>query len=333
MAYKIISTAWDLAEKVGLSGKSFLSVSELSKEQLLALFELARALEPIGRSSANFLNGKVMATFFYEPSTRTRLSTETAMRRLGGSVITEATPLLSSSAAKEESLHDTLRVLSKYADIIALRHSDYDLAMDAARTAAEVPVINCGFGNREHPTQGLLDIYTIWRMFGNLENVTVLVAAADMSRGRSGHSMAMGLAKFGAKIILASPKDLPTPREVVDILISSGGQVEEVFDCTTDMMTDLIAKADFVYLPGCRVPKGTDAREEFRKRNQPYYISLEQLEKARKNGHMTYVMHSLPRFAGEFDENIDKTEHELYFKQVQFGVFARMALILSMIGV
>lgn len=329
---KVFYSAKELAEKVGLSGKNFLSLSEISREQLLVLFELAKALEPQSCTTSNFLTGKVMVTFFYEPSTRTRLSTETAMHRLGGTVITEATPLLSSSAAKEESLHDTMRVLSSYADIIALRHSDYDLAMDAARNAAEVPVINCGFGNKEHPTQGLLDVYSIWRMFGNLENVTVLVAAADMSRGRSGHSMAMGLAKFGAKIILASPKDLPTPPEVVDILVKSGGNVKEVFDCTTKDMEDLVMQADFVYLPGCRVPKGSDAREEFRKRNEPYYIKLETLEKAKANGHMTYIMHSLPRFAGEFDEKIDNTEHQLYFKQVKFGVFARMALLLAILG-
>jgi len=329
---KVFYSAKELAEKAGLSGKSFLSLSEISREQLLALFELAKALEPQSCTTSNFLTGKVMVTFFYEPSTRTRLSTETAMRRLGGTVITEATPLLSSSAAKEESLHDTMRVLSSYADIIALRHSDYDLAMDATRNAAEVPVINCGFGNKEHPTQGLLDVYSIWRMFGNLENVTVLVAAADMSRGRSGHSMAMGLAKFGAKIILASPKDLPTPPEVVDILVKSGGNVKEVFDCTAKDMEDLVMQADFVYLPGCRVPKGSDAREEFRKRNEPYYIKLETLEKAKANGHMTYIMHSLPRFAGEFDEKIDNTEHQLYFKQVKFGVFARMALLLAILG-
>ncbi|AGY77834.1 aspartate/ornithine carbamoyltransferase family protein [Clostridium autoethanogenum] len=323
----------DYLEATGLKGKNFKFVDDLSKEGLLSLFKAAEVLEPYWRSKLNIMNGKVLCTMFFQPSTRTRFSTETAMIRLGGSVITESDPSHNSSVAKDESLWDTLRVVSQYANIIGLRHPD-DKQVFEALPAAEVPVISCGWGNITHPTQGLLDMYTVYRAFGRFEGLRVMVTSPDLTRARSGHSFALGLARMGAEIVYSGPKNLKTPDLIKGKLNDMGAKYEEHFDLNKKEQGELITTCDLVYLPGCSVPVGQDARDVFMEKAANYYIDLETLEKAKKKtGKIIGIMHSLPRFKGEFDFRIDNTEHELYFKQISFSVAIRMALIASMIGI
>jgi len=195
---------------IGLKGQNLLSINDLTDEQIMDLFELGRRLEPWNRSAVNLLPGKVLATLFFQPSTRTRLSFETAMHRLGGAVITETTPLISSSAAKEESLDDMLRVVAQYANVIVLRHFD-DVEARRAVGSSGAPVISGGFGQWEHPTQALLDLYTLWRTYGRIKDLKVCIASTDLDHARTGHSMAYGLARLGAKVTLASPSNARTP--------------------------------------------------------------------------------------------------------------------------
>jgi len=323
----------DHLEATGLKGKDFRFVDDLSKEQLMSLFKAAQMLEPYWKSGLKLLDGKVLCTLFFQPSTRTRFSTETAMLRLGGSVITESDPLHNSSAAKDESLWDSLRVISQYADIIGLRHPNDKEVFDAL-PAAEVPVIACGWGNITHPTQGLLDMYTTYRALGKFEGIKVMVTSPDLTRARSGQSFALGLARMGAEIVYSGPENLRTPELIRQKLDGMGASYKEYFDLCKKDQDELITTCDLVYLPGCSVPKGQGARDIFMEKAANYYIDLETLEEAkRKFGKTIGIMHSLPRFTGEFDFRIDNTEHELYFKQISFSVAIRMALIAAMVGI
>lgn len=322
----------DYLEKTELKGKNLNFLTDLSKDQLYSLFKAAEMLEPFHKSKVNLLEGKVLCTMFFQPSTRTRFSTETAMLRLGGDVISESNPAANSSAAKDESLSDTLRVVSEYADIIALRHYNDTTIFDDIKSA-KVPVISCGYGNITHPTQGLLDMYTAYRALGHLEGVKVLVTSPDLTRARSGQSFAMGLAKLGAEIIYSGPLDLRTPEAIRQKLDETGCKYTEHFDLSEKAQEELIMDCDLVYLPGCSVPKGQDARDIFMNKAKNYYIKLDTLTRAKeKYGKTIGIMHSLPRFEGEFDFSIDNTEHELYFKQIGFSIPIRMALIASMLG-
>ncbi len=327
-----IRTIRDIVESVGFTGNSLLSINDLSNEQIYGLFELARVLEPWNRSGINLLNDHLMVTLFFQASTRTRMSFETAMHRLGGNVITEANPMVSSSAAKEESLADMLKVVSKYANVIVLRHPNDVEARDAVKYS-ESPVINGGFGNWEHPTQALLDLYTLWRMYGRVEGLNVCIASPDLIAARTGHSMAYGLARLGAKVTLASKSECRTPQEVRNKLLETSGEIREVFDLNQDSFNELIADMNLVYLPGCSAPKGAEA-DAFKKMMEDYFVRYETLEKVReKEGRTIYVTHTLPRRAGEMDLRIDKTPSQLYFEAIAYSVAIRMALVTSMLGV
>lgn len=322
----------DQLEATGLRGKNLSFLTDLTREQLLSLFRAAEMIEPFSRDGLELMKGKVLCTMFFQPSTRTRFSTETAMLRLGGHCISESNPLANSSAAKDESLANSLRVVSEYADIIGLRHfNDVEIFDDIQ--AATVPVISCGYGNITHPIQGLLDMYTAYRALGTLDGIRVMVTSPDLTRARSGQSFAMGLARMGASIVYSGPSELPTSPAILEKIRSTGCKFEQHFDCTPQEQEELIMGCDLVYLPGCSVPKGQDARDIFMRKAKSYYIKLETLEKAKeKYGRTVGIMHSLPRFAGEFDFAIDQTEHELYFKQIGFSVPLRMVLIAAMVG-
>ncbi len=321
-----------IVRDIGFEGNSLHSINDLTDAQLYGLFELARLLEPWSRSRIDLAAGNVMSTLFFQPSTRTRMSFETAMHRLGGDVISEANPLVTSSAAKEESLSDMLRVVSKYANVIVLRHFDAAEARSAA-PCSESPVINGGWGHWEHPTQALLDLYTLYRTYGKIEGLKVCVASPDLVEARTGHSMAQGLARLGAKVTLASQKSRRIPDEVLQKLSAYGDRVEESFDLTQDSFNDLIADMQMVYLPGCSAPKGPEA-ESFKKVMDNYFVRYETLEKVQQDENRTiYVTHTLPRRAGEMDLRIDNTPHQLYFEAIGYSVAIRMALVLSILGV
>ena len=321
----------EYVDNTNLKGENLTFLSELDREEITNLFEAASMLEECIKDGLKIMEGKQLASFFFEPSTRTRLSTETAMNKLGGSVITEANPLENSSAAKDESLWDTLKVISQYADILVLRHPNSDRVLQDL-PASEIPVISGGYGSITHPTQGLLDLYTVWKNKGEVEGMKVLITSPDLSRARSGQSFALGLAQMGAEIVYASPKELPTPEDIKDQLEEYEAEYTEHFDVSREEHDLLVKESDVVYLPGCRIPKGGEERELYMEHKDNYYVDLETLQEAKSEGNTVGIMHSLPRFDGEFDFNIDDTEHELYFDQVGNGVPVRMALITSMIG-
>lgn len=320
-----------LIAQVDYGGQSLLSINDLTNDQVYALFRLARLLEEWKRSTISLFPGAILATLFFQPSTRTRMSFETAMLRLGGGVLTETTPLVSSSAAKEESLSDMMRVVSKYADVIVFRHPVADDARIAA-SAAEVPVINGGFGDWEHPTQALLDLYTLWRLHGDIRGVRVCIASPDLVAARTGHSMAYGLARLGAVVSLASPRDRRMPRDVKSSLDRVNGNVREVHDLDQDEFNELISEMDLVYLPGCSAPRGQDA-EAFKRAMDDYHVRYETLDKIRQqNGRVIHVTHTLPRRAGEMDLRIDNSPHQQYFEAVKHSIPIRMALIASVLA-
>jgi len=319
------------AAAVGMGGRNLLSINDLANEQIYALFELARILEPWNRSRLALLADKVLCTLFFQPSTRTRMSFETAMHRLGGAVVSEATPLLSSSAAKEESLADMLTVVSKYANVIVLRHPDDHEALEAV-THATVPVISGGFGNWEHPTQALMDLYTLWRVHGRIEGLRVCIASPDLVAARTGHSMAYGLARLGAQVVLASPALNRTPAEVRERLAATGGSVDEMLDLDQDAFNELAAAVDLVYLPGCSAPRGEEA-ERFKQLMDDYYLRFETLERASpEGGRIVHVTHTLPRRAGEMDMRFDDSPYQLYFEAIGHSVSLRMALLAAVLA-
>jgi aspartate carbamoyltransferase catalytic subunit len=256
------------------------------------------------------------------------------MIRLGGNVLSESNPASNSSTAKGESLYDYLRTVSCYADIIALRHPD-DKEAFASLKGAGVPVISGGWGNITHPTQGLLDVYTIYRALGRFEGTKVMIASSDLSRARSGHAFALGLAAMGAELVYVGTSDHAIPETIRGKLRDAGARVTEYNDLTHEEFLDRLSEVDACYLPGCSVPKNDPAaRSDFMDKIKPFYITLEALEKIkRKSGKVVGIMHSLPRNDIEFDYAIDDSEYQLYFRQVAFSVPIRMALIAGMVGV
>ena len=239
--------------------------------------------------------------------------------------------MVTSSAAKEESLADMMKVVSKYANIIVLRHPNDVEAREGAKFS-DSPVINGGFGHWEHPTQALLDLYTLWRTQGTVEGAKVCVASPDLVAARTGHSMAYGLARLGAKVTLASTSAHRTPAEIVSKLKDAGGDVTEALDLNRKTFNELISDMDLVYLPGCSAPKGAEA-DEFKQMMDDYFVRFETLDEVYKQtGRIIRVTHTLPRRAGEMDLRIDTTPHQQYFEAIAYSVSIRMALVASMLG-
>jgi aspartate carbamoyltransferase catalytic subunit len=324
-------------EKTGIKGRNLTFVDDFSAEELSGLFKTAEFLEPYWRHRIPLLEGKILCTKFFQPSTRTRFSHETAMFRLGGNVITESNPLVSSSAAKGESLSDALRVVGQYADVIVLRHPDDDVIKIVEELRDKtVPIISAGYGNATHPTQGLLDMYTAYRVLGgDFASMTVMIATPDLSRARSGQSFGLGLARMGAKLIYAGTTGLRTPDLIRKKLDAMGANYKEVNDLPIKQHEALIADegVDLVYLPGCSVKKGDPGRDDFMKKMQEFYFTVDGLRAIeKKTGKTVGIMHSLPRNEGEFDFAIDDSPHELYFKQIAFSVPLRMSILANIVG-
>ena len=325
-------------ERTGIQGRNLTFIDDLSPDELENLFFTAEMLEPFWRSGLELLRHRILCTLFFQPSTRTRFSHETAMYRLGGNVLTESNPLISSAAAKNESLYDSIRVISQYADVLVLRHPDDERVLaDIEQLGADtVPIISGGYGNVTHPTQGLLDMYTAWRVLGgDFSAMTVMIATPDLSRARSGQSFALGLARMGARIVYSGTTGLRTPDVILEKLDAVNGNYEEHNDLTMTQQEDLIADEgiDLLYLPGCSVKKGDPGRDDFMKKMEEYYFTVDGLSRIReKSGKTVGVMHSLPRNEGEFDFGIDATQHELYFKQIGFSVPLRMSLLANIVG-
>ena len=301
--------------------KHLLSPLDLSVDETEDLLNLASRIAKNPEKFSHCCDGKKLATLFYEPSTRTRLSFEAAMINLGGSVLGFSSAD-SSSASKGESVSDTIRVISCYADICAMRHPKEGAPMVAAEKAG-IPVINAGDGGHQHPTQTLTDLMTIRELRGSLDNFTIGLCG-DLKFGRTVHSLIRSLIRYkNVKFILISPKELRVPDYIrEDVLIHNNVEFEEF-----ESLEDVIPQLDILYMT--RVQKERFFSEDEYLRMKDFYIlNKEKMAAAKDN---MYVLHPLPR-VNEISVEIDDDPRAAYFKQVQFGVYVRMALILTLLG-
>ncbi len=297
-----------------------MSPLDFTTDELEKLFDLANDIENNPEKYAHVCEGKILATCFYEPSTRTRLSFESAMTRLGGRVI-GFSDANSSSAAKGESVSDTIRVISCYADICAMRHPKEGAPMVAASKSL-IPVINAGDGGHQHPTQTLTDLLTIRSLHGSLGGYTIGLCG-DLKFGRTVHSLINALVRYDdIKFVFISPTELRVPDYVTDMLNEKGIEYEEVIK-----LEDVIGDLDMLYMT--RVQKERFFNEEDYIRLKDFYIlTPEKLAMAREN---MLILHPLPR-VNEISVEVDDDPRAAYFKQAQYGVYVRMALILTLLG-
>ncbi len=306
---------------MSLKGRDLIAIRDLSSDEILDLLARAREMIPCaeGTRVQEPLNGRIVAMGFFEPSTRTRLSFESAVLRLGGRCITIA-DAMASSMRKGESLSDTVRMLTGYADAIVLRHPNEGAAQLAARVS-DKPVINAGDGAGQHPTQTLLDLATIHERFGTLTGLRV-VLLGDLRYGRTVHSLAYALAQFGAEIVLTSPPELRLPEELRSELERNGAKVQMEGD-----IRKAVREADVLYVT--RIQKERFGDEgEYRKVAGSYRVDLPLLEGAKER---LTILHPLPR-AGEIAPEIDRTPYAAYFRQAFLGVPVRMALLDAILG-
>ncbi len=299
-------------------GRDIISIKDFNRKEIDYILNIASSMEAVATSGQTMLQGKILATLFYEPSTRTRLSFESAMHRLGGTAIGFAEAEIA-SVRKGENLADTMRVVENYADVIALRHP----LEGAARLAAEfakVPIINAGSGAEEHPTQALLDIYTMKKELGRIDGLNIALVG-DLRFGRTVHSLAYALSLYDVKLYFISPELLRMRREVLDT-IGERIKVEE----TTDL-DETLPKLDVLYVTRIQKERFPDAAE-YTKVKGSYKIDTGTLRKAKKD---MIVLHPLPR-VDEISPEVDSTSHARYFQQVWNGIVMRMALLALILG-
>jgi len=302
--------------------RHLMSPLDFSVEELDHLLDLAHDIELHPEKYAHACDGKKLATIFYEPSTRTRLSFEAAMLNLGGSVLGFSSAA-SSSASKGESVSDTIRMISCYADICAMRHPKEGAPM-VASMASSIPVINAGDGGHQHPTQTLTDLLTILSLKGRLDHFTIGLCG-DLKFGRTVHSLVRALSRYkGVNFIFISPEELKVPDYIKeDVLEANNIPYQEV-----ERIEDVMPELDVLYMT--RVQKERFFNEEDYVRLKDFYILNNQKMKLAKDDMI--VMHPLPR-VNEISVEVDKDPRAAYFRQVQYGVYARMALILTLLEV
>jgi len=301
--------------------RHLMSPLDLSVDELNDLFDLANDIEKYPDKYAHACDRKKLATCFYEPSTRTRLSFETAMLNLGGSVIgfSDST---SSSASKGESVSDTIKVISCYADICAMRHPKEGAPM-VASDKSTIPVINAGDGGHQHPTQTLTDLLTIRNIKGHLDNFTIGLCG-DLKFGRTVHSLINALVRYeNVSFVFISPRELRVPDYIIDMLKEKNIAYTEVI-----RLEDVISQLDLLYMT--RVQKERFFNEEDYVRLKDFYI-LNKAKMALAKPDMQ-VLHPLPR-VNEIAVEVDDDPRAVYFKQVQYGVYVRMALILTLLNI
>ena len=301
--------------------KHLLSPLDLSVTELEDLLNLARDISKDPKKYSHVCDGKKLATLFYEPSTRTRLSFEAAMLNLGGSVLGFSSAN-SSSASKGESVADTIRVISCYADICAMRHPKEGAPMVAA-SKSSIPVINAGDGGHQHPTQTLTDLMTIRELRGSLDNFTIGLCG-DLKFGRTVHSLINSLVRYkNVKFVLISPKELRIPDYIRDDVLKAN-QAEFI---EMENLEDAMPELNILYMT--RVQRERFFSEDEYLRMKDFYIlNKEKMALAKED---MYVLHPLPR-VNEISVDIDDDPRAAYFKQVQFGVYVRMALIMTLLG-
>lgn len=298
--------------------RSVITLAHLTREKIEYLLKMAAQFEQ--HPNRRILEGKVVATLFFEPSTRTRLSFETAANRLGARVIGFADPKIT-SGTKGESLKDTIKMVSNYADVIVMRH----YLEGAARYASEVtnvPIINAGDGSNQHPSQTMLDMYSIYKTQGMLDNLNIHLVG-DLKYGRTVHSLLMAMRHFNPTFHFIAPKELKMPEEYKiycrqnDIRFTEG----------TDFNEDTISGADILYMTRVQKERFTDLME-YERVKDTYILSSDMLSKARPN---MKILHPLPRI-NEITADVDDNPHAYYFQQAQNGLYAREALISDVLG-
>jgi aspartate carbamoyltransferase catalytic subunit len=300
------------------AGRDVVSIKDFSREEIDYVLEKTDSVEPLAKKSSHALDGKIMATLFFEPSTRTKLSFESAMYRYGGECLGFAEPK-AASVQKGENLADTVRVVESYADVLVIRHP----LEGAARLAAEfasVPVINAGTGAEEHPTQAMLDLYTIRRELGKIDGLNIALAG-DLRYGRAVHSLAYALSLYNINLYLVSPTLLRMRKEVLEE-VSGRIKVQEF-----EELSKVLPKVDVLYMT--RIQKERfGSLEDYEKVRGSYRLIASDLSQAKPD---MIVMHPLPR-VDEIEYTVDNTRHSKYFKQVWYGLLVRMSLIGLVLG-
>ena len=303
---------------LSLKDRDIVSIRDFTRNEVEHILATARLMEPLAKGGAKMLDGKVLANIFFEPSTRTRLSFESAILKLGGQYISIPESQVS-SVQKGESLIDTVRVMENYADTIVLRHP----LEGAARLASEVavvPIINGGSGSGEHPTQALLDVYTMKRELGAIDGLHVGLLG-DLRYGRTVHSLAYLLAMYDTTLYMVSPDSLRMRHEIINDISSQVKVVER------DNVEDIISQVDVLYVTRIQKERFPDP-EEYEKVKGIYMVNQELLKKAKKG---LIVMHPLPR-VNEINYDVDNTKYAKYFEQAYYGVPTRMAILASVLG-
>ena len=303
---------------VEFKGRDIISIKDFARQEIDYILETAKAMEPLAKSGSDMLRGKLLATLFFEPSTRTMLSFESAMHRLGGSTIGFSEPGVS-SVKKGENLADTVRVVESYADILVLRHP----LEGAARLAAEfasVPIINAGSGAEEHPTQALLDLYTIVKEKDAIDGLNIALVG-DLRYGRTVHSLSYALSNYKVRLFLISPESLRMRREVLEAVKGKMQIVEKT------ALEEIIPELDVLYVTRIQKERFPDPAE-YAKVKGVYKIDLTLLKAAKKD---LIILHPLPRI-DEIVPEVDATPHARYFQQVWNGIVTRMALLALIFG-
>jgi aspartate carbamoyltransferase catalytic subunit len=300
-----------------MKGKSLVSITDFTKEDYLDILQLASEFEK--NPNEDVLQGRVVGSLFFEPSTRTRLSFETAISRMGGKIIgfSEAG---STSVSKGESLNDTIKVISSYSDLIVMRHPMEGSARYASEVS-EVPIINAGDGANQHPTQTLLDLYSIQKTQGTLENLNIFMVG-DLKYGRTVHSLLMAMSEFNASFHFISPEELKIPNVYKLFLDEKGLKYQEHTD-----FTDIVAEADIIYMTRVQKERFQDPIE-YEKTKNAYILGSSMLQNVKDN---MRVLHPLPR-VNEIETNVDSTPQAYYFEQATNGVYTRQAIMAKILG-
>lgn len=305
-----------------MKNKHLISPMDFSKNELNEIFELAEKIISNPREFLHICDGRILATLFYEPSTRTRFSFESAMMRLGGKILGFSEPN-SSSSAKGETLADTIRMVSIYSDIIAMRHPK-EGAAKVASMYSSVPVINAGDGGHQHPTQTLTDLLTIKSQKQKLEGHKIGICG-DLKNGRTVQSLIAAMSRYeGTEFILISPKELVIPEYIrEEVLKRNNISFREV-----ENIDDVISELDILYMTRIQKERFFN-EEEYLRLKDCYILDNEKMAKAKED---MIVMHPLPR-VNEIDTEVDNDKRAVYFKQAEYGMYVRMALIVKLLGV
>lgn len=307
-----------MVDAASFKGRDVVSMQDFDRAEIEFILDRATEMQPLAEKGSDMLRGRILATLFFEPSTRTRLSFEAAMLRLGGGVIGFAESKVS-SVAKGETLSDTVKVVESYADVLVIRHPDEDAAKVAAE-AASVPVINAGSGSWEHPTQALLDLHTMQAAKGGIEGLTIALLG-DLLYGRTVHSLTYALSNYDVKLYLVSPEQLRMRR---DVLMDVEGKVKYV---ETGDLEAVLPELDILYVTRVQKERFHDPAD-YEKVRDAYRIDSAFLKSAKEG---LVLMHPLPRVA-EIATDVDVTPHAWYFRQVKHGIYVRMALLALVLG-